>query len=111
MTAVRVDPLAPPTVPVTAESVQAFASAWRIVEKSMTAFASRVSDSRADQEDLLQEARMGLWMADPTRYDLRSKEDVAYLHRVLICRMWDAWGEERGRKGPSGEDGGGDAGR
>jgi hypothetical protein len=36
-----------------------------------------------------------LWKADPTRYDLRDRDDADYLTRILTNRMWHVWASIR----------------
>ena len=49
------------------------------------------------RDDLVQEARICLWETDPTRFDLEDQEDLRYLCRIVIYRMWQVWKAEVGR--------------
>jgi len=51
------------------------------------------------QLDLVQEARIALWQIDATRFNLRRKRDRAYLRRMLVNRMRNAWRAEMSRRG------------
>lgn len=48
-----------------------------------------------EQEELLQEAFVELWIIDPTRFDLRERADLAYVRRLLMNGMWDVCRKER----------------
>jgi DNA-directed RNA polymerase specialized sigma24 family protein len=79
----------------TGDSNLAIAQVWAQLEQSLTGAALRMTKEWEEQEDLLQEALVELWMIDPTRFDLRDRADMAYLRRLLINRMWDVWRKER----------------
>ena len=84
-------------LPITAEGILAFGTVWPELAPSIKRFARLITPDRDHQDDLIQEAMIALWNADPTRYDFRDRADVAYVRRVLINRMWDVWGDDGGR--------------
>lgn len=65
---------------------------WPLFESSLRERARRMTRCVDDQNDLVQEALIELWSADPTRYDLEDPREVAYLRRILVNRMLDVWG-------------------
>jgi DNA-directed RNA polymerase specialized sigma24 family protein len=83
------------TAPFTGDASLAVGSAWPVVAPTVTRFAERLTEDPDDRKDLVQEAMIELWKADPTRYDLRDPDDVDYLTRILTNRMRDVWGGDR----------------
>ncbi|MDB4890480.1 MAG: hypothetical protein JWL61_2335 [Gemmatimonadetes bacterium] len=77
------------------DSTLAIAQVWVQLEQSLSGAALRMTKEWEEQEDLLQEALVELWVIDPTRFDLREGMEIAYLRRMLINRMWDVWRKER----------------
>jgi DNA-directed RNA polymerase specialized sigma24 family protein len=69
--------------------------AWAVVQPAVACVARELASSVDEQEDLRQEALIRLWQVDPSRFDLRDREEVRYLRRVAINRMRDVW---RGRR-------------
>jgi DNA-directed RNA polymerase specialized sigma24 family protein len=80
-----------PLMPVTGDSRRAVAIAWKRYAPSLKCVARRMTEDRDERRDLLQEAMVALWKADPTRYDFDDVEDVDYLYRILVNRMLDVW--------------------
>jgi len=79
----------------TGDSSLAVAHVWDKLEHSLHSAVCRMTNDTEEQEDLLQEALVELWVIDPTRFDLRERADLAYLRRLLMNRMWDVWRIER----------------
>ena len=75
----------------TGDSGLAVDPAWSELAPSLRRVARRMTSARDEQDDLLQEALVALWAIDPTRFDLREHAELAYLRRMLVNRMWDAW--------------------
>ncbi|MHB1861398.1 MAG: hypothetical protein ACYCVL_00385 [Gemmatimonadaceae bacterium] len=67
------------------------------VEPALRRGARRLTGNRDLRDDLVQEARIYLWRMDPTRFDLRDKEELRYVRRELLARMWRVWRAEVGR--------------
>lgn len=81
------------------ESSLAVEAVWPQIEFSLLPAARRITEDRDQQDDLVQEALVELWMIDPTRFDLRERKEFNYLRRMLVNRMWDVWrGETPGRR-------------
>lgn len=70
---------------------------WGEMEAELRRVAQRLTENRDEQDDLLQEALVELWRTDPTRYDLRRRNERRFLRRVLVNRMWKVWKAERAR--------------
>jgi DNA-directed RNA polymerase specialized sigma24 family protein len=83
--------------PFVAKASRAVVGAWRKFEPAVARMAERMTDDQDEREDLVQEAMIALWKADPTRFDLRDQRDVRYLHKILVHRMWKVRGEVRNR--------------
>lgn len=81
----------------TGDSSLAVDPAWSELAPSLRRVARRMTSARDEQDDLLQEALVALWVIDPTRFDLREPAELAYLRRMLVNRMWDALGKIRAR--------------
>lgn len=81
--------------PITAEAILAFEIVWPELEPSIKRFARTITGNREDRRDLVQEAMIALWKCDPARFDFRDASEVAYVRRILINHMWDAWGRDR----------------
>lgn len=67
------------------------------VEPALLSVARRLTSNRDLRDDLVQEARIYLWRMDPTRFDLRDGEELRYVRRELLARMWRVWRAEVGR--------------
>ncbi len=67
------------------------------VEPALLSAARRLTSNRDLRDDLVQEARIYLWRMDPTRFDLRDGEELRYVRRELLARMWRVWRAEVGR--------------
>ena len=52
----------------------------------------RMTKDLDEQEDLMQEALIALWKADPTRYDVHDGRDMGYLRRIMVNRMKRVYG-------------------
>ena len=74
-----------------ANAVDAVEHAWRNFAFSIELIAGNMTDDEDMRDDLVQEAMIRLWKTDPTRFDLRDRVDVRYLHKILVHRMWDVW--------------------
>ena len=74
----------------TGDSSRRVTKAWSVMEPSLRRTAERMTPECDEQDDLLQEALIQLWICDPTRFDLRNADDRFYLKRVLVNRMWQA---------------------
>jgi DNA-directed RNA polymerase specialized sigma24 family protein len=81
--------------PFTGDARLAWESAWPLFARSLTYLAKKLTDDLDAREDLLQVAKIALFVADPTRYDLRDPLDVRYLRQILKHRMWKYWRRER----------------
>ncbi len=73
------------------DSGRAVEAMWPGMEVSLLPAARRITEDRDQQDDLVQEALVELWMIDPTRFDLRERKELNYLRRMLVNRMWDVW--------------------
>jgi hypothetical protein len=91
-----VSDLLPDGMPITAEATLAYETLCARLAPGLRNFAKTITDDVDDQKDLVQEAMISLWTADPARYDVRNKSEVAFLRRILIVRMWQVSGEEKG---------------
>ena len=69
-------------------SDRAFDHAWGLLEKSVRTVAWRLTRNREDQEELVQEARIELWLIDPTRFRLDDARQLRYLRKMVMHRMW-----------------------
>ena len=67
------------------------------VEPALWSAARRLTGNRDLRDDLVQEARIHLWRMDPSRFDLRDGEELRYVRRELLARMWRVWRAEVGR--------------
>ena len=76
---------------------RAVSRVWSEMEVPLRRVAQRLTENRDEQDDLLQEALVELWRTDPTRYDLRQRNEQRFLRRVLVNRMWKVWKAERDR--------------
>ena len=76
----------------TGDSNDAIGRAWAMMEDSLRYTAERLTEDSDEQEDLLQEALIQLWITDPTRFDLGVVEERSYLKRMLVNRMWQVRG-------------------
>jgi DNA-directed RNA polymerase specialized sigma24 family protein len=85
------------TPPFTGDARRAVESSWPLFEPMLTRMAERMTADQDERDDLVEEARIKLWKADPTRFDLRDPVDVRYLQKILVHRMWRVWGGERDR--------------
>ena len=81
----------------TGDARRACESAWPLFAPALTRVAERMTDDKDEREDLLQEAMIALWNADPTRFDLRDPLDMRYLEKILVHRMWKVWGGKKNR--------------
>ena len=79
------------------DAQRAVARVWGEMEAELRRVAQRLTENRDEQDDLLQEALVELWRTDPTRYDLRRRNERRFLRRVLVNRMWKVWKAERAR--------------
>ena len=79
------------------DSGRAVEWAWSRIEWSLRLSVRRITENSDDQQDLLQEALVELWVIDPTRFDLRDRDNLEYLRRMLVNRMWDVWRSEMSR--------------
>lgn len=80
-----------------ADSGLAVESSWPQFADQVKRLARWMTDDRDERKDLVQEALIALWMADPTRFDLDDRYDRGYLRRILRNRMWHVWDRERNR--------------
>lgn len=74
----------------------AFDRAWEVLQKSVGTVAWRLTRNREDQEELIQEARIELWLIDPTRFRVDDSGQVRYLRKMLMRRMWRVAMQEKG---------------
>jgi DNA-directed RNA polymerase specialized sigma24 family protein len=72
----------------------AYRRAWGRIERQVRHVAGRMTDDRDLKDDLVQEAMVLLWDLDPTRFDLRRREDNRYVMRLLSRRMRTVWRRE-----------------
>jgi DNA-directed RNA polymerase specialized sigma24 family protein len=80
-------------IPITAEGVLAFNTVWPELEPHVKQLARRLAPGDRDhQEELIEEAMIKLWGADPTRYNFRNPKHMVYMQRSLDHRMCDVWG-------------------
>ncbi len=79
------------------DAQRAVSRVWGEMEAELRRVAQRLTENRDEQDDLLQEALVELWRTDPTRYDLRRRNERRFLRRVLVNRMWKVWKAERAR--------------
>jgi DNA-directed RNA polymerase specialized sigma24 family protein len=92
-----VSDLLPDGMPITAEATLAYETMCARLAPGLRNFAKTITDDEDNQKDLVQEAMISLWIADPARYDVRNKSEVAYLRKILIVRMWQVWGVKKKR--------------
>lgn len=89
--------LGPAVCCATADSRAAVELTLVALEPGLRHTARRLTDDPDLREDLVQEASICLWETDPTRFDLEDQEDLRYLCRILINRMWQVWKAEVAR--------------
>lgn len=77
------------------DSRDAVARVWSQFEETLRRVSLRMTDDEDERDDLLQAALMELWLADPTRFDVRDRGERRYLRRILVNTMWRVWKEER----------------
>jgi len=82
---------------VTADARDAVEQALAALEPALRRAVRRVTTDPDLADDLLQEARIRLWEMDPTRFDLENGQDLRYVCRALINRMWSGLRAERRR--------------
>jgi len=83
----------------TGDSMRAFEVAWALIGGRVENAARRFTEDVDLRADLVQEARIALWRADPTRFNLGDASEQAYLRGVAFNRMRDAWRQELARRG------------
>jgi DNA-directed RNA polymerase specialized sigma24 family protein len=83
--------------PITADANLSFDPGWTQLEPSIRRFAQRLTPDADHQEDLMQEAMIRFWSADPTRYDFSNRRDARYMRVTLIRHLWDVWGDDGDR--------------
>src|SRR5665213_3699442 len=76
----------------TPDGSHALARSWPLIAKRVDGFARRVGNCQADIDDMTMEAHETFWKIGPERYDLATKEDMAYVSSILIYRMCKVWG-------------------
>ncbi|HEY5218546.1 MAG TPA: hypothetical protein VIJ16_02000, partial [Gemmatimonadaceae bacterium] len=76
------------------ETERNMARALAVLEPTLQRVAHRLTNNRDLRDDLLQEARIYLWRMDPSRFDLRNVDEVRYVQRELVARMWRVWKAE-----------------
>lgn len=89
----------PPNTNATGDVLQAHARVWRHVQHAVESCAQALTTDPDEREDLIQEARVELWRIDASRCDLRNREDVVYLRRMLTNRMCKLAALEAKRQG------------
>jgi DNA-directed RNA polymerase specialized sigma24 family protein len=62
---------------------------WADFEPAINKAVQRISKDPDTQDDLRQEALIGLWMTDPTRFDLTVERERLYVQRMMKNRMRD----------------------
>lgn len=79
----------------TGDATLAIGRAWRRLEPVVRRAAERFTPDDPDlADDLVQEALIRLWEIDPTRFRLEEPQELYYLRRILIHRMFRVWGRE-----------------
>ena len=76
----------------------AFAHVWPSFERGVAWRARRITDDPDMQKDLIQEAMITLWKADPTRFNLARPGERGYVRRMLINRMLNVYRAEVSRR-------------
>lgn len=74
----------------------AFDRAWALLEKAVRTVAWRLARNREDQDELMQEARIELWLIDPTRFRVDDPPQLRYLRKMLMRKMWQVAMHEKG---------------
>ena len=82
---------------VTVDAGRAVEHALAAIEPALRRAVRRMTTDHDLGDDLLQEARIRLWELDPTRFDLQNAEDLRYVCRALINRMWSGMRAEQRR--------------
>lgn len=82
----------------TGDSRLAFERAWPIFERGVRFKARRITKEPHMQKDLIQEAMITLWKADPTRYNLKRRDARGYVRQMLKNRMLNVWRAEGARR-------------
>lgn len=97
---------------VTAEATLIFEVVWPIFRKTVMAVACCLTRDLDERDDLVHEAKLKLWYAEPGNYDLLNPGEEAYLRRALVNHMLNVSGRggkkkkgqpADGRRVPSGE--------
>ena len=70
------------------DSGRTVARAWDVLRPTLRPLAQRITQDADEEDDLMQEALIELWLIDPSRFDLRAADDCHYLRRMLANRMW-----------------------
>jgi DNA-directed RNA polymerase specialized sigma24 family protein len=81
----------------TADTERGLERVLAAVEPALRSAARRLTGNRDLREDLVQEARIYLWRMDPARFDLSDGEELRYVRRELLARMWRVWRAEMRR--------------
>ena len=89
----------PPNTSATGDVMQAHARVWRHVQCAVESCARALTRDRDEREDLIQEAHVELWRIDASRCDLRNREDLRYLRRMLTNHMCKLAALEARRQG------------
>ena len=77
---------------VTAEAALLFEVVWPMFRKTVIAVAWWLARDPDDREELVHEAKLALWDADPGKYDLLNPDAEAYVRRILVNHMIDVFG-------------------
>lgn len=83
----------------TGREIMAFGAAWARFERSIKFWAFTITRDRDHEDDLVEEAMITLWNADPTRWNFRNHEHFLFMSEKLYNRMIDVWGEHKRSKG------------
>ena len=82
--------------PITSDGMRALGVQWPVFEKMIKRIAHTITKDPDDRKDLIQSAMVEFWEIDPTRNDLTSHHEIAYVRTRLVHRMWDVWGKDQG---------------
>lgn len=77
----------PPANGATGDVMQAYTKVWPHLRMTVEHTARELTKDRDEQNDLIQEARVALWQIDASRCDVRNREDLLYVRKVLKQHM------------------------
>ena len=73
----------PPEDGAAGDVMQAYARVWPYVEAAVEYTAREVAKDRDNRKELVQLAKVELWNQDASRCNIRSRDDLDYLRKVL----------------------------